>query len=1167
MDGPPVHKPRTAINVHGGLCVKRFLQAILSTLPVVALSLAGSAHPAAAAAKPYEIRHLSGTFSPAPLSPAAVQSLAQQGAALAAAGQETVHVLVQLHEVPSVEQKNELWRDGLDLGSYATGSAFIAAVPAARLGEIAARPEVRWLALWDADRKLHPRIRQNDFGSWTVDPSRPEFVMLMVQLHHDVPLDNLYKIADQLGAGAQGPIVGIHGMTVWVPRDKVAELSRFEDVLWVEEGAMPLSTTNDGARAALNVNTINGAPYNLDGTGARVFVYDGGTVRSTHETFNNGGPSRVTLLDATAISAHSTHVAGTVAGDGAPSSASSRARGMAQGANILSAGYQQVGGTMLFWDNAGDIEADYTLARNTHNADMGTNSIGSNTASNNFACVREGDYGVSSNMLDGIVRGDNAMVGSPMILTWANGNERSGGTNTRGRCGSNYVTTAPPSCAKNPIHIAALNSDGSSMTSFSSWGPCDDGRLKPTVSGPGCETGRVSGEASIFSSVSTSDTSYGGNCGTSMSTPAVAGVVAMLIQDWRAEGHGGANDRPLPALVKTMLIHTTRDLGTDGPDFQYGYGLVDAKGVIDLLRAGTGTLGTGTTNWGTDSATNASVDNYTITVPAGTTELKASMAFDDAAAAAFAANAVVNDLDLVLIAPDNTTMHRPFVLSAGSPNSPATAGTNSVDNQEQVIVADPTPGDWTVRVTGTSVPTGPQTYGLAYSTESAPLNCTTTTYDYEADENGWTLTGATRVAAPAAGHGAMSLHFGNAISTTHEATLNVTLDPAVVKADLSFWWFMTTTENAGPPPAGFGFGWDFFSQEVRNAAGTPVLAVLDSRSDGYTASLWQQQKNLDLTPWSGQTVRLAFRGVNDSSMATRFWVDDVVLTTCVEGGGDQPPVVTITAPADNTTVGVGSTVNFAGTAIDDIDGDISASLTWTSSLDGAIGTGAAFSTSTLSVGTHTITASATDSNTQTGMDTITLTVATVVTTTFTSNGGQDGYITESSETSNVGGSVSNANSGNSGLRIGDTSVDRQIKSVVSFDTSALPDGAVITGATLRLLRGSLTGTNPFGTHGTCQADIHSALFSGNTALVAGDFQAGATSANVATMSNPPADGMWSEGTLNAAGLAAINKTGVTQLRVYLTTDDNDDNGNDWLGFYSGENATPANRPQLVITYQ
>jgi hypothetical protein len=47
----------------------------------------------------------------------------------------------------------------------------------------------------------------------------------------------------------------------------------------------------------------------------------------------------------------------------------------------------------------------------------------------------------------------------------------------------------------------------------------------------------------------------------------------------------------------------------------------------------------------------------------------------------------------------------------------------------------------------------------------------------------------------------------------------------------------------------------------------------------------------------------------------------------------------------------------------------------------------------------------------------------------------------------------------------------------------------------------------------------------------------------------------------------INKTGTTQLRVYFNLDDNDDSGNDYIGYYSGESSTSANRPQLVVTYQ
>ncbi|MDP2896172.1 MAG: choice-of-anchor Q domain-containing protein [bacterium] len=90
-----------------------------------------------------------------------------------------------------------------------------------------------------------------------------------------------------------------------------------------------------------------------------------------------------------------------------------------------------------------------------------------------------------------------------------------------------------------------------------------------------------------------------------------------------------------------------------------------------------------------------------------------------------------------------------------------------------------------------------------------------------------------------------------------------------------------------------------------------------------------------------------------------------------------PPVVRITSPADGATFPNGDTfpILFEGTATDE-DGDLSASLVWTSSIDGQIGVGASFSR-TLSKGTHTITASATDSNNATGSDSVTITVGTL----------------------------------------------------------------------------------------------------------------------------------------------------------------------------------------------
>jgi len=90
---------------------------------------------------------------------------------------------------------------------------------------------------------------------------------------------------------------------------------------------------------------------------------------------------------------------------------------------------------------------------------------------------------------------------------------------------------------------------------------------------------------------------------------------------------------------------------------------------------------------------------------------------------------------------------------------------------------------------------------------------------------------------------------------------------------------------------------------------------------------------------------------------------------------NETPIVTITSPVDGSTFDSGATIDFAGTASDFEDGDLTASLVWTSSIDGEIDTGGSVST-TLSDGVHTITASVTDSGGSTGSDSISITVGT-----------------------------------------------------------------------------------------------------------------------------------------------------------------------------------------------
>jgi hypothetical protein len=282
------------------------------------------------------------------------------------------------------------------------------------------------------------------------------------------------------------------------------------------------------------------------------------------------------------------------------------------------------------------------------------------------------------------------------------------------------------------------------------------------------------------------------------------------------------------------------------------------------------------------------------------------------------------------------------------------------------------------------------------------------------------------------------------------------------------------------------------------------------------------------------------------------------------------PTVVITAPADGFSVEDGTPVNFAGTADDPDDGDMSADLTWTSDLDGAIGGGGAFA-ATLSLGTHTITASATDSDGFAASAVVQVTVTPMgggmpVEVTFTSIAAEDGTVAELQEADDVGRRASAGSSQQAALRVGDDAIDRQYKTVVSFDTSSIPDGALITAATVRLYRARGFGTSPFDTHGPCYADVQTGGLGGDPALAAGDFEAPATAPQAATMSAPAANGTWSEGVLDAAGLAAIDPQGTTQLRVECSLSDDDDGVTDQIGFTPGEGAV-GNQPELVVTYE
>jgi CSLREA domain-containing protein len=182
--------------------------------------------------------------------------------------------------------------------------------------------------------------------------------------------------------------------------------------------------------------------------------------------------------------------------------------------------------------------------------------------------------------------------------------------------------------------------------------------------------------------------------------------------------------------------------------------------------------------------------------------------------------------------------------------------------------------------------------------------------------------------------------------------------------------------------------------------------------------------------------------------------------------------------------------------------------------------------------------------------------------TFRSVGVNDGWILESGENTTMGGTL---DSTATTFNLGDGALDKQYRAILSFNTITLPDTAVITKATLKIRKQAPVGTDPFTILGGLKVDMRKPYFGTTVGLLVSDFQAAAGRVGVATFGATPVNN-WYSAVLSAAGRAYVNKTGVTQFRLYFAVGDNDDNATDYMKFFSGNYATVNARPTLIIEY-
>jgi subtilisin family serine protease len=513
---------------------------------------------------------------------------------------------------------------------------------------------------------------------------------LYVEFHRDVPLAvGIAAVTQATGAEVAGRLRALNGAVLAVEPSALETMARLDEVKWIEAASPAFGELNDGVRQAIGVNTLQAAPLNIHGNGVTVLVYDGGIVCDTQPDLT----PRVTGGESGFQSTHATHVAGTLGGNGL--SSEGQYRGMAPAVDIVSYAYESCD-PMCLYNNPQDLADNYAEGIALHDADFATNSIGANISANGYDCELLGDYENTARLIDAIARG---ALGRPFLSIWAAGNERSGFS----PCGDLYYATGVPATAKSSIVVGATTSVDLSIADFSSLGPVDDGRMRPDLVAPGCELGGDGGVTSLRACAG--HTVF---CGTSMSTPAVAGVAALVLERLADSPRGTVT---LPAAMKAILACSALDLGNPGPDYTFGYGQVDAVAAIGLVDGGIIIE---------SEISQGETVVHTFVVPEEGIRVSAVVAWDDEPGEPLSFLNLVNDLDLRLVGPDSV-IHRPFVLDPYQPGDLATPGLNRRDPSEMVDV-DSRAGTWRVEVEGFSVPAGPQSFALAvYVPDAAPI--------------------------------------------------------------------------------------------------------------------------------------------------------------------------------------------------------------------------------------------------------------------------------------------------------------------------------------------------------------------------------------------------------------------------------------------------------------
>ena len=489
-----------------------------------------------------------------------------------------------------------------------------------------------------------------------------------------------------------------------------------------------IKTDNSGAAKTIGTDKVNpggSLGLSLSGSGMtnRIGVWDGGAVRLTHQEFQ----SRAFQTDgATNLIDHATHVAGTMVAGGVTASA----KGMAFQAPLKCYDWNNdnsemsaaaAAGMLISNHSYGSVcgwEYDDATTQWKWHGDVSISLVEDISFGIYDAESQNWDQMVYSNPFylpfksAGNDRGDVPSGSDPKVFYNVNTGTWDVFSGATPPADGQYDCVSTYGNAKNILTIGAVNkitngwTSASSvvMSSFSGWGPTDDGRIKPDI----CAAG-----VNLNSSYSTSNTAYSLSSGTSMSSPSASGS-ALLIQ----QHFNNLNARFLRAsTLKGLIIHTADEAGTSaGPDYSYGWGLMNtAKAVQVISDSGANSI--------IESQIPVALTAFTRTVVAnGTSPLRLTLCWTDVPANPSTGSILddpnsklVNDLDIRLTRVSDNQVFSPYILNPAIPSAAATTGDNTRDNVEQIHIAAPTAGIYTIRITSKRALSANQSFSLLIS--------------------------------------------------------------------------------------------------------------------------------------------------------------------------------------------------------------------------------------------------------------------------------------------------------------------------------------------------------------------------------------------------------------------------------------------------------------------